>query len=157
MSIYNPERQWPRLVPENAVMVSIFAGVNQAFGLLANISVSGASVVSGVQFETGSSILLRIEFEAQARPFSTEAKVIWSRDDTPPKQPASFVHGVRFVLITKEQRAELEAFLSRPDFRNPVIPGKSGGGSGELDAMINDLSEDLEELGEKVAGDLESS
>ena len=53
VSIYNPERQWPRLIPANAVMVSIFSGTEQAYGLLANISEVGACFVSGVQHVPG--------------------------------------------------------------------------------------------------------
>lgn len=153
MSLYNPERQWPRLVPANAIMVSIFSGLEQAYGLLANVSEVGACFVSGVRFEPGSSILVRIEFEAKGKPFSSQAKVVWSRDESKPNKPASFVYGVKFAKVTEEQMAELKAVLNHPKFQKPVVPGKSEQESGELDKMMVDLSEDLEELGSKVRGE----
>ncbi len=153
MSIYSPERQWPRLVPDNAVMVSIFSGTDQAYGLIANVSEVGVCIVSGVHFEPGSSILVRIEFQAQGKPFSSQAKVVWSRDETPPNQPASFVHGVTFIQMTEEQLVELRMVLNHPKFKKPVVPGKSELDSGELDEMMIDLNEDLENLGLKISGD----
>lgn len=153
MTIYSPERQWPRLVPTNAVMVSIFSGVDQAFGLLANVSEVGVSIVSGVHFEPGSSILVRIEFEAQGKPFSSQAKVVWCRDETPPNQPASFIHGAAFVHMTEEQLVELKMVLNHPEFQKPVVPGKSKADSGELEEMMVDLNDDLEGLSTKISGE----
>jgi hypothetical protein len=152
VSIYNPERQWPRLIPANAVMVSIFSGTEQAYGLLANISEVGACIVSGVQHVPGSSILVRIEFEAKRKPFSSQAKVVWSRDETEPNKPASFVHGIRFTNVTEEQLAELKAVIDHPKFQKPVVPGKTEKEAGELDKMMVEMSKDLEDLGSKVQG-----
>lgn len=155
MSIYAPERKWPRLVPANAVMASVYAGKVQAYGLIANISEDGTCVVSGVHFEPGSKILLRIGFDNE-KPFSTEANVVWSRDETESNSQPTFVHGVKFVMISDEQRTELKMILGRPGFQPPVIPGKpSDRGSGFGDLVV-DLSEDLDQLGAKVLGDDES-
>jgi len=156
VSIYSPERQWPRLVPTDAVMVSIFLGVEQAFGLLANISEVGVCIVSGVHFEPGSSILVRIEFEARGKPFSSQAKVVWSRDETPPNQPASFVHGAAFTQMTDELLAELKMVLNNPKFQKPVVPGNPNVDFGDLDKMLVDLNDDLEDLGAKISGEKDS-
>ncbi len=152
MSIYRPERQWPRLIPAKSVMVSIFSGSDQAFGLLADVSEMGACIVSGVHFEPGGSILVRIESEAEGKPFTSQAKVIWSRDESKPNKP-EFVCGVQFTNVIEEQRAELKAVLNHPEFQKPVVPGKPEPESGELDEIMVDLDEDLEGLGLKVQGD----
>lgn len=123
MPVYTPERKWPRLVPANSIMASIYAGVEQAYGLIANISESGACVASGIAFKTGSKVLLRIGFEPEKEPFTTEAKIVWSREGTESKQNPTFYHGVEFNLSTEEQRKELHLILSRPNFEAPVIPG----------------------------------
>jgi hypothetical protein len=151
VSVYSPERKWPRLVPDNAVMVSIYVGTEQAYGLLANISEAGACVVSGVDFESGRKVLLRIGFEDGREPFSSEAKVIWSRDESESEKKATFVLGLRFYLISDEQQLLLKEVLARPGFK-PVVPGKASMSDG-LDAMMMDLGEDLDELASKVLPD----
>lgn len=156
MSKYRPERLWPRLVPTNSVMVSVFAGEAQAYGLIANISEAGSCVVSGVHFEPGTPVLLRIGFEFPDNPFTTEAKIIWSRDETEPGQKATFVHGVKFFLIA-EQRMQLRAILNRPGFKAPVIPGEDPSGTGKFHAMMVDLNEDLDQLATKVQRKTETS
>jgi len=152
LSKYQPERKrkWPRLVPANAVMVSVFLGAEQAYGLIANISKFGACVVSGVHFPPGNRVLLRIGFEPEGDPFATEADVVWTRDESEASQNPTFVHGVKFCLLSAEQVSQLAAVLSRPHFRSPVIPGKATADAGGLDAMMVELNDDLDELGRKI-------
>jgi hypothetical protein len=130
-------------------MVSIYAGLEQAYGLLSNISGEGACVVAGVHFEPNSTILLRISFDPEGEPFTTEARVIWSRDESESEKKATFVHGLKFSLISEEQRGELQAILSKPDFNKPVVPGNSSMRQGLGDVM-EDLSQDLDKLGGKL-------
>jgi hypothetical protein len=138
-------------VPDNAVMVSIYVGMEQAYGLLANISEAGACVVSGVNFEPGSKVLLRVGFDTEGEPFSSEARVIWSRDESESEQKATFVIGLKFDMISEEQQALLEEVLARPGFK-PVVPGKPAMNEG-LDAMMMELGDDLDELGAKILPD----
>jgi hypothetical protein len=149
MSIYAPERKWPRLVPANAVMVSIYSNGDQAYGLISNISEMGACVVGGVHFEPGGKILLRISFDPEGEPFSTQAEVIWSRDESESEKKATFVHGLKFDMISDEQRNELHKILSRPDFKDPVIPGEAMPRAG-IDKMMVDLNDEFDELAKKI-------
>lgn len=130
-------------------MVSVYAGLEQAYGLLSNISGEGACVVSGVHFEPNSTILLRISFDPEGEPFTTEAGVIWSRDESESEKKQTFVHGLKFNLISEEQRDELKAILTKPDFKKPVIPGNPSMRQGLGDVM-EDLGDDLENLGNKL-------
>jgi hypothetical protein len=151
VSVYLPERDWPRLVPENAVMVSIYVGTEQAYGLLANISEAGACVVSGINFEPGNKVLLRVGFDNESEPFSSEAKVVWSRDESESDKKATFVIGLKFDIMSEEQRNLLKSVLARPGFK-PTVPGKPHLGKG-LDDMMMDLGEALDGLGSKVLPD----
>ena len=150
MSVYSPEFIWPRLVPANAIMVSIFAGTEQAFGLLANVSVTGACVVSGVHFAPGSKVLLRIGFDRDGDRYSTEAKVVWRRDES--NSEPTYYHGIHFTNVTDEKRSDLMTILSDPNFSAPVIPGRSPM-EGGLNAMLVDLNEDLDRLASKLEKD----
>jgi hypothetical protein len=104
-------------------MASIYAGTEQAYGLIANISQAGACLASGIAFKAGSKVLLRIGFDPEGEPFTTEARVVWSREGTENKQNPTYYHGVEFNLSTDEQGKELHLILSRPDFEAPIIPG----------------------------------
>ncbi len=156
MSVYRPERLWPRLVPKGSIMVSLFAGTaEQAFGVIGNISGGGACVVSAVHFEPGQNVLLRIGFEPEGNPFSTQGEVVWSRDESEGDSRNTFIHGVRFLFNDEAHRKELRNILERPEFVPPVIPGMEEPPHGGLDAMMNDLSDELSDLGNKVQGQVD--
>ena len=117
MSKYLANRQFPRLVPQNSIPVSIHEGQHgQAFGLITNVSEGGASFAAGVAYLAGSKILLRICFDRHAEPFVTEARVAWSRKEEG-KTGKGFVHGVRFSILEEEQARLLRATLQRPEFQ----------------------------------------
>ena len=124
MSMYQPERAWPRLLPKGSVMVSIYGpDGNQAYGVITDVSVGGANIVVGVGFQAGASLLLRIGFDPDS-PFSTSGEVVWCRDESDEKHRASFSHGVRFLISDPEQIDRLRAILESPDFEQPVLPGQ---------------------------------
>lgn len=148
--MYFPERIWPRLVPKGSVMVSIFGpGGEQAYGVLSNLSEGGAQFVTGVAFESGSRVLLRIGFDPE-EPFSTAAEVIWMRDESDAKHKQSYVHGVKFRIEDPEHRAALSEILESRDFVHPVLPGEPAARG--LDGVLSDLGDELEELGDKLGG-----
>ncbi len=149
MSKYRPERIWPRLIPTGSVMVSIYGPDGQhAYGVISNIAEGGAQCVSGVLFESGSRVLLRIGFDPE-EPFSAQGEVVWCRDDSDAKHKSSYIHGVRFHIADEEQKQRLREILERPDFRQPVVPGAPATATG-LDTMMTDLSDELGKLGEKI-------
>ncbi|MGH9462305.1 MAG: PilZ domain-containing protein [Vicinamibacteria bacterium] len=116
MSKYLANRQFPRLVPQNSIPVSIHDGEHgQAFALITNLSEGGASFASGVSYRSGSKILLRISFDRDAEPFVTEGTVAWSREEEGKKK--GFVHGVKFSILEEEQVKQLRTTLQRPEFK----------------------------------------
>ena len=116
MSKYLANRQFPRLVPQDSIPVSIHDGEHgQTFGLITNLSEGGSSFDSGVAYTAGSKILLRISFDREAEPFVAEATVAWSREAD--GKSKGFVHGVRFTILEEEQLQLLRVTLQRPEFQ----------------------------------------
>lgn len=134
-------------------MVSIFGpDGEQAYGVIANVSEGGAQVVTGVCFESGSSVLLRIGFDP-SEPFATPADIVWARDESDEKHKSSYVYGVRFRIKDPEQLARLRDILTSPSFQQPVLPGQPASAPAGLDHMMDDLGDELGKLGERIQDD----
>lgn len=145
MTKYVPERAWPRLVPKGSVMVSVYGEEEQAYGVLSDVSLGGAQFLSGVLFDSGSRVLLRIGFNPD-EPFSVPAEVIWCRDESDEQHRQTFVHGVKFRLEDPEQVARLKGVLESPGFVKPVLPGAPR--QRGLDEVMTGLMDELDQLGE---------
>ncbi len=131
MSKYLANRQFPRLVPQNSIPVSIHDGEHgQTFGLITNLSEGGASFDSGVAYAAGSKILLRISFDREAEPFVTEARIAWSRkaEGSNANPSVRFLHGVKFANMEEDQRSELQTILNRPEFKAVFISDADSSG-----------------------------
>ena len=134
-------------------MVSIFGpGGEQAYGVIANVSEGGAQLVAGVCFESGSRVLLRIGFDP-SEPFATPADIVWVRDQSDEKHKSSYAYGVQFRNEDPEQRARLREILLNPSFEQPVLPGQLATPATGLDAMMNELGDELGKLGERIQED----
>ncbi len=111
MAKYHPERFWPRLVPQNAITGSIYnRELGHAYGLITDLSEWGACVDTDVDFEPGTSVLLRIRFSSEGDPFVTEAEIVWRREQANRYMPR-FVLRVKFSLSSDEQRSVLKTAL----------------------------------------------
>ena len=88
-------------------------------------------MVAGVALQPGAQVLLRIGFDPQGDPFTTEAEVMWSREDSESKEKTTYVHGIKLHITEEEQRARLRDILSRPDFQKDETYG-SGRPTAEL-------------------------
>lgn len=122
MTTYLPERVWPRLVPKDAVSVSIFGGDDEhGFGVLADLSRGGARITSEASFPMGCRVLLRIGFDPAA-PFSLPGEIVWLGDEWTDAGVATIAYGVKFDIEDPVQRARLEAILESSDFGPPTAP-----------------------------------
>jgi hypothetical protein len=120
-----------------------------AYGIVTNISPSGACVVTATPLPTGAKVYLRVSFYKHPDMFETNARVIWSREDSRLKQQSDAIdgllfHGVQFAEVPTKQRARLLQMLDSPEFQLVFSPG-----SGEFDSFMTELSEDLNRLGAK--------
>ncbi len=139
-----------RFVPRNSAMVAIHDDdAPFAFGVVTNISPSGACVVTTTPLPTGSNVFLKVSFYRQPEMLETRARVIWSREDrlgNPIQEPknAFLFHGVHFYSISTRQRSKLYQLLDSSEFQVVFAPG-----SGEFESLMNELSDDLKRLGAK--------
>ena len=141
MSKYRPERYWPRLVPKNRTTVSIYdRELGHAYGLITNLSETGACVDTGVHFEPGTTVLLRIRFSSGAEPFVTEAEIVWGRGQGNPGTARSFLHGAKFSFTTDEQRFILKGVLNSVEFRAGSVDYPDAS-----DKLMGDLNKDQEQ------------
>ena len=119
MAKYHPKRFWPRLVPQNAITVSIYnRELGHAYGLITNLSEQGVCIDSGAHFEPGTTVLLRIRVSSEADPFVAEAEILWSREQGHSGKPQSFLHGAKFSFTADQQRSILKTVLR--DFPTPA-------------------------------------
>ncbi len=134
-------------------MVSIFGpDGEQAYGVIANVSEGGAQLVTGVCFESGSRVLLRIGFDP-SEPFATPAEIVWVRDESDDKHKSSYLYGVRFRIKDPEQQVRLRVILESPSFTQPVLPGRPATPSAGLDTMMDELGDELGKLGDQIEKD----
>lgn len=157
MSIYRPERDWPRYVPVNKILVSVYdREMGQAYGEVSNVSNAGACISADRHFEPDSTVLLRISFHHQPDAFVTQAEIVWSRNVSPAPDEYPYAHGVRFRFSEKDQPAILKEILESTDFKLACPSGNEDEKeTSSLDDLVNDLTDDLDKLGQnchKVIG-----
>lgn len=146
MSVYRPERDWPRYVPVAKILVSVFdRNSGQVYGEVTNISTSGACIAANRHFAPDTKVLLRISFHHQRDPFVTQAEVVWSRNE--PSGGLSHAHGVKFSFNEDEQQAILTGILESPDFKLEFPENGDNKSAGGLGGLMADLTEDLDKLG----------
>ncbi len=157
MVAHNTERRLLRPVPADSIMVSVSFGLSQGFGTLSDISEAGACIALGVHVQPGSDVLLRIQFVEERKFFTIDAEVVWSRIETRPREPKSFVHGIKFTMDTDEQRAQLRMMLNRPGFQKPTSPDTPPADLSGIKGKDTDPYDDLEALKDIVGCDKDSS
>lgn len=152
-----------RFAPRNSVTVAIHDKETPfAYGIVTNISPSGACVVTATPLPTGSTVHLKVSFYRRPDMFEAKARVVWSREDNqqtlaqePESQRGLLFHGMQFAEVPTAQRARLLQLLDSKDFQVVFSPK-----SGEFDVLMSELSEDLNRLGvkfEQVTGKSKSS
>lgn len=155
MSIYRPERDWPRYVPVDKILVSVYdREMGQAYGEVSDVSTLGACISADRHFEPDSTVLLRISFHHQPDAFVTQAEIVWSRDE--PNDEYPHAHGVRFRFSESDQRRLLQDILESADFKLACpSDDEEKNVIGSLDELVNELTDDLDKLGQnchKVIG-----
>jgi Tfp pilus assembly protein PilZ len=73
------KRRAVRVVPSRAITVAIEDhGVPRAYGVVANISETGACVLTNGAFRVGERLLLQLSFAREPVPLETVGDVVWS-------------------------------------------------------------------------------
>jgi hypothetical protein len=120
-----------------------------AYGVITNISPTGACVITAAPLPTGTTVFLRISFYKQPEMFETKARVVWSREDRrsekgPEAVEGFLFHGVQFAETPTKQRSRLLQLLDSAEFQLVYSPQ-----SRDFDTFMSELSEDLNKLGSK--------
>jgi hypothetical protein len=72
-------RRAVRVVPRRAITVAIDDhGVPRAYGVVANISETGACVLTNGSFQVGESLSLQLSFAREPIPVETVGRVVWA-------------------------------------------------------------------------------
>ena len=103
------ERGAVRIVPRNPITVALQeASTPFAYGVVANISESGACIWTNARLETGRNVALRLSFPRGSQPIDAEGLVVWVRPNA-----EGAAEGARYGLQWSAQAAGRRELLVR--------------------------------------------
>jgi soluble lytic murein transglycosylase-like protein len=106
------KRAVPRLVPRQTVVLTVHDHqILPSYGVVNNITESGASIVNDHLLEAGRRVRLKLGLNEQAGVFETEARIVWSQNG----HPIGALHGLEFTGLSEARRAELRELLVRSE------------------------------------------
>ena len=137
-----------RMEPKHAATAAVFRDSQQlTYGVVTNLSVTGACIVTDSQLEPGSNVSLKLSFYQQPNLYEVGARVVWNRRGGAGETgfEGLQLHGVQFTLASALQKSRLHALLDGKDFEDVFRPSAT-----EFDVLQNALSSELDELGSKL-------
>lgn len=146
---YQSLRAVRRLIPKHAATASVYRDEQQlAYGILTNVSISGACVVTDSRLVPGTDVSLRLSFYQQPTLIETHARVIWNRKGSGREKgyEGLHLHGLRFTGTASSQRGRLLQVLDTEAFETVYTPTAT-----EFERLQNDLGAVLDELGTKIS------
>ena len=141
-----------RRAPKRAATAAVFTDSQQpAYGVLTNVSVTGACIVTDSRLAPGSEVDLKVAFYKQPRLYEIAARVVWSRRAGTREKgfEGMPLHGVQFTLSSALQKLRLYALLAGKDFVDVCPPSET-----EFNLFLNALAVELDELGSKMYIDM---
>ncbi len=116
-------RGWTRFVPMKSILASLMDGESRiAQGIVSNISVSGARVVTDVLVDQGRTVKLRM-FPRKRRIVETEARVVWGTESIEPTmEVVGALQGVEFMRVEPYRHRDIRRMLNSPDFSDMWTP-----------------------------------
>jgi len=145
---YDVPRTIRRLEPRHAATAAVFWDSEQlAYGVVTNVSVTGACIVTDSPLNPGSDVDLKLSFYQQSSLYELGARVVWNRRGGAREEgfEGLQLHGVRFMLSSALQKSRLHTLLESEDFEDVFHPSAS-----EFDVFQEALSSELAELGSKI-------
>ena len=137
-----------RLTPRKPVTVALEDGeASRAYGVVTNISETGACVVTDSVVGQGRIVLLRMSFYRHADLFETEARVVWSGEDGGSSSTRMVLQGVQFTQLSDRELSKLRTLLASPDF----VYGEVSRVTPEFEDLVSALRKDLGKLGTKLS------
>jgi len=148
MEKFDIPRTIGRMAPKHVARAAVFRDSQQlAFGVLTNLSATGACIVIDSPLGPGSNVDLKLSFYRQPCLYELAASVVWNRRGGPGENgyEGLQLHGVRFMLSSALQKSRLHALLAGENFVDVFRPSVT-----EFDLFLNALAGELEELGSKM-------
>ena len=146
---YESLRAVRRLTPKQAATASVYRDEQQlAYGILTNVSATGACIVTDSRLAPGTDVNLLLSFYQQPQLIETGARVMWNRQGS--GQEKGFeglqLHGVRFTQTASYHRGRLLQVLDTSAFETVYTPTAT-----EFERLQNDLGGALEDLGTRIS------
>ena len=126
-----------RMAPTHAAPAGVFRNSQQlAFGIVTNISVTGACIAVASLLAPGSDVDLTLSFYQQPRLYDIAARVVWSRAGGTGDEGFEDLqlHGMQFTLSSALQKLQLHALLDGTDFASVFHPSAT-----EFEFLQNEL------------------
>ncbi len=111
-----------RLTPRKPVTVAVHVGeTDLAYGVVTNISETGACVMTDTTVGQGRIVMLRMSFYRHGDLLKTPARIVWSGPelDSPQGVPSAVLQGVQFTHLSGGEATRLQDLLDSSDF----VPG----------------------------------
>lgn len=116
-----PTNQAPRYLPLETTAVRLegtaFRGSRSVFGILANISDTGACIIANSNVPEEASVLISLVIEPRDIQLDMRARVVWCQERVEPiKEIAGYLTGVRFDEAADDAILDLiESGVFRPN------------------------------------------
>ena len=141
---FDTPRTIGRRAPRQAATVAVFrSGQKLAYGVLSNVSVGGACVVTDSTLPPGTEVNLKVSFFQNPELVELGARVVWCRRESSSEKgfEGLQLHGVKFTPMSAVLKAKLHALLSSIDFVDVYQPKAT-----EFEALQNSLTSEFNQL-----------
>lgn len=137
-----------RMAPKTPATAALFReGQRLAYGVVVNMSASGACIVTDSRLPEGRDLTVKLSLYKQAELFEIPARVVWVRKGG--SQESGFeglqFHGVHFTKPSATLKARLHSILGGDAFVDVFNPTST-----EFDVLQSELASELESLVEKM-------
>jgi len=96
-AVKEERRRAARVVPPEPVTVTMENGKGPvAYGIVTNISETGACVRTDIGFAPGEELLLRLNFAREPQPLSATGRVVW-QSGPPAESAGALQHGLQWT------------------------------------------------------------
>jgi hypothetical protein len=104
------KRRAVRIVPRRAITVAIDDhGVPRAYGVVANISETGACLLTNGAFRVGERLTIQLSFAREPVPLETEGDVVWSGST---QDRGVLRYGLQWAEASSPVREHLKTLIS---------------------------------------------
>lgn len=148
---FSVPRDSRRFAPRNSATVALsHSKTRLSYGVVLNISDTGACVVTQAPLPPLGTVQLQISFYQHPDILETRGRVVWSRrgDHLGPQLAGALLNGIQFEELGGDQRRRLNKLLASPQFQLTFAPK-----SRDFEMLLNDLKEELDRLALRLERD----